>query len=400
MHNYYRAAMITQGKYPQFIKYMGSKSKIMNFLLEGINKVHAPGSPILDLFAGSCSLAGAIGDTTQIISNDIQTYSSIISKAYLSSFADKTMPTTTEIEKQIEFLAEQRKKEYGFHFFYDKDISLKEFNELEKKQQSIINKNFSNQWHLFVKNYAGTWWSAEQCIYIDVIRQIIEDYTSMPYYDALMACLMYAMAYTSQGTGHYAQYRDAKTESSMLDILMYRRRSVLKYFITKYAEIYEWLPQKKPKHEHRHLAVDYREACTLFKNGTIYADPPYCFVHYSRFYHALETLVKYDYPTLQMQNDEVVKGRYREDRHQSPFCIKSKVYQAFYDLFKATEQSNSRLVLSYSNTGMITLDNLYELANNIFKNREKTILSIDYKHMTLGRLNDRDRSVKECLLLI
>ena len=60
----------------------------------------------------------------------------------------------------------------------------------------------------------------------------------------------------------------------------------------------------------------------------IYADPPYSSVHYSRFYHAIESLVKYDYdiPTF--------KGRYRSDRHQSPFCQKQNVKGAFELLFR------------------------------------------------------------------
>jgi adenine-specific DNA-methyltransferase len=44
---------------------------------------------------------------------------------------------------------------------------------------------------------------------------------------------MYAMAYCSQGTGHYAQYRDAKTNSSFNDICIYRKKRFLNFLVKK-----------------------------------------------------------------------------------------------------------------------------------------------------------------------
>jgi adenine-specific DNA-methyltransferase len=77
------------------------------------------------------------------------------------------------------------------------------------------------------------------------------------------------------------------------------------------------------------LSKDFKDALDIFEGGTVYADPPYCFVHYSRFYHALETLVLYDYPEIQKKNNVIVKGRYREDRHQSPFALKLRLKMRF-----------------------------------------------------------------------
>ena len=65
----------------------------------------------------------------------------------------------------------------------------------------------------------------------------------------------------------------------------------------------------------------------------------------------IETLVLYDYPILQHKNNTIVKGRYRDDRHQSPFSIRTKVKGAFSDMFKLISESQSYLILSYSDTG-------------------------------------------------
>lgn len=376
---------------------MGSKSKIMGFLLEGINQVY-DGRAVCDLFSGSGSLAGAIGQQTSVHSNDIQSYSGVLADTYNKSYRDIDTPTAEEIVALAASLVEIRK--FKVTTDYSTELKLKEFNKIEGLQQKFIDDNFDYDWHLFAKYYSGTWWSYEQCLWIDALREVAARFEEKPIYPAILSSLMFAMAYASQGTGHYAQYRDAKTESSFRDIIIYRKRSISQYFIRKYKEVLEYAPAEVTTKNHLSTSLDFKECLGVFKGGTVYADPPYCFVHYSRFYHALETLVLYDYPTLQIQNGSIVKGRYREGRHQSPFCIKSQVSGAFNDLFHGIKKSKSSLVLSYSNTGMISLDELYQIGKTVLPNKRIEIMTTDHQHMTMGRKEDRQRSVKESLLLL
>ena len=378
---------------------MGSKSKIIDFVLEGINNTYQ-GGVVCDLFAGSASLAGTLRQQCLVHSNDIQTYSSVLAKTYNTTFLEKGIPTAEELYTETEIIFKKNKKSLGLNIIYEKGISIEDFNLLEETQKKIIDRSFRREWHLFVKYYSGTWWNTDQCLWIDAFREVAERYREKSYYPVILSSLMFGMAYASQGTGHYAQFRDAKTESSLADILIYRRRSISDYVLRKYSEITNELSLEKPKHNHITTNLDFRECLENFKGGLVYADPPYCFVHYSRFYHALETLVLYDYPKLQIQKGKIVKGRYREDRHQSPFCIKTQVKAAFIDMFRGIQAKNSNLVLSYSNTGMISIDEVMELAGNIFINKKIEILSIDHQHMTLGRQKDRHRDVKECLILV
>lgn len=390
---------LVEQPYPHFIKYMGSKSKIMDFVLEGINTVYN-GGKVCDLFAGSASLAGALRSQVPVHSNDIQNYSAVLADTYLNCFASSGMPSAEDILSEASVISARNQRDLGVRFDYSAISSLEEFNEIELRQQSFINRDFDYEWHLFAKFYSGTWWSLEQCIWIDAIREIADRHQQTPYYSLILSSLMFAMAYTSQGTGHYAQYRDAKTESSMKDILLYRRRAVADYFKKKYSAVARELPTTQSEQNHVVTSLDFKDCLSQFDGGTIYADPPYCFVHYSRFYHAIETLVLYDYPAIQEKGGNVVKGRYRESRHQSPFCIKTQVTEAFTDLFKGASASNSNLVLSYSNTGMISIDEIWALAHEYFPSKSLDILTTDHKHMTLGRQNDRHRDVEECLLLV
>jgi adenine-specific DNA-methyltransferase len=393
--------MLTPQSYPSFIKYMGSKSKIIDFVIEGINQTHTPNTPILDLFAGSASLAGAVGKQVDFVSNDIQEYSKVLAQAYVSSKATKDSPTPEKILLEASSIVAANKLSTGVPLpAYDAGLSLEQFNELEKSQQKLINNKYKHDWHLFFKNYSGTWWSAEQCLWIDALRQVAATYEDDSSYQLILASLMFAMAYCSQGTGHYAQYRDAKTKSSLKDIQTYRKKSVAAYFSKKYSELYSLGSAQESKFSFSYKTSDYKDALKDFSEGTVYADPPYCFVHYSRFYHILETLALYDYPDLQFKNDEIVKGRYRVERHQSPFCIKSKVEGAFDDLFKGVHSGGSNLVLSYSNTGMIELDRMLELASCYWDAGSIEILTTDHQHMTLGRKGIRHRDVKECLMMV
>lgn len=389
----------TSRTYPQYVKYMGSKSKIMDFVLTGLNEVYR-GGPICDLFAGSASLAGAIGDQAAIHSNDIQNYSRILSRAYLTNWRDSESPSApTLIARAREIVAANLKMTGPLHD-YSKECSLASFQAIEEDERLILEDEIVRPWHLFFKFYSGTWWSATQALWIDAIRQVAEEYRDNPCYETILASLMFAMAYASQGTGHYAQYRVASTESSMRDILLYRRRSIEELFTKKYESVSNIIPTEEPDFSHVITSLDYEDCLNNFPGGTVYADPPYAFVHYSRFYHAIETLVLYDYPNIQHKNGQPVKGRYRESRHQSPFCIRTKVPEAFRTLFRGVEKSGSNLVLSYSNTGMISLDDLATLASEEFSGRTIEFLSTDYKHMTLGRQFDRDRAVSECLMLV
>lgn len=376
---------------------MGSKSKIMGFVLEGINQVH-DGGKVCDLFSGSASLAGALGQQVSVHSNDIQSYSSVLANTYSQVYRPKNTPLVDELITLASEIVETTKTKPIAD--YKLEMTLSQFNKIESSQQKMITKNFKYDWHLFAKNYSGTWWSYEQCLWIDALRQVAEQYRNHPIYSTILSSLMFSMAYASQGTGHYAQYRDAKTQSSFKDILIYRRRSICQYFSRKYNELLDFAPTEPSQQQHLSTSLNFKECLEGFEGGTVYADPPYCFVHYSRFYHALETLVLYDYPSIQIQNGKIVKGRYRENRHQSPFCIKSKVKDAFSDLFKGVSLSGSNLVLSYSNTGMISLDELYQIGKSTLPNKKLEIMSIDHQHMTMGRKEDRQRSVKESLLLV
>lgn len=388
--------LILNENIPHIIKYMGSKRSIIQYVVDGINACYT-GGQVVDLFAGSGVLSGALRGQTDVLSNDIQSYSAILSKTYLgpydwSDYEEVLGNVITASQQRVDAINERYPE---LVFDYNRNFTIEEFDRIEKAQQNLINYNFGDmEYHLFMKNFSGTYWTFQQCAWIDSIRSVADEYRDSQYYYPILSSLMFAMSYNSQSTGHYAQYRDATSEKSMLDILIYRRKEILPFFIRKFNEFREHLGEHN--FDSQVVAMDYKDCLDIMQHGaTVYADPPYCFVHYSRFYHALETLVKYDYPEVKH------KGRYRTDRHQSPFCIKSQVEQAFVDMFDGVNNKEANLVLSYSNTGMIELDNLIDLARQHFTDEYNIEVRVqDYEHSTMGRREDKSRNVQEALILI
>lgn len=385
---------ITKAKLPHLLKYMGSKREIIDFIEESIIELNVESKWLCDLFAGSSIVAGSLNYKFNIHANDIQTYSGILAKTYLSNLGSIKLTCLDEIEDKVGKLVKQLYAKYPeLIFSYKNHFDLESFALIEKEQQKLIDKDFEIGFHLFTKYYSGTYWSFDQCVWIDSLRAVAEQYNGKPEYYAILSSLIFAMSYTSQSTGHYAQYRDPLTSSSMTDILSYREREIWPYFEKKFLELIS-IPYYNSQ-KFKVTSLDYLDCLRIIEdNSVVYADPPYQSVHYSRFYHVLETLVKYDYPKVEY------KGRYREDRHQSPFCKKTTVNKAFENLFEGVFLKKSHLVLSYSDTGMITLDEINFIANKIFSKKYTSwVKAKDHVHSKMGRSDAQSQDVKEYTLL-
>lgn len=385
---------------PHIVKYMGSKRNILDFVVETILEIRNNNEQRLyDLFAGSAIVSGAFREVMPVTCNDIQTYSKVLGRVYLNNYNWDEYPS--DILDAFIYRVKKRVLEFkssnpNLSFLYENSLTFEEIYELEKNQRDLISCSFNGIDHLFVKYFSGTYWSYEQCVWIDAIASLAreEEYKNNFLFDLIHGSLMFAMAYCSQSTGHYAQYRDIKKEN-VEDILIYRKKEILPLFESKFKSLKAYYNgSNNTSYSHEFMSLDYIDALSnIDSNSIVYADPPYQFVHYSRFYHALETLVRYDYPEVKY------KGRYRTDRHQSPFCIRTQVKQAFTALFEGVGKKNSSLVLSYSNSGMISLESLVSLANTIFSNYQISVKKLDYIHSTMGRQGDKSRSVKEVLLV-
>lgn len=349
--------MELQKDFPSVVKYMGSKTDVLDLIQRGIGFFDdANHNVVCDLFAGSATLSAALRNKINVISNDVQKYSSIFASVYLENYDWDKYPDISQITEKAMRRVEKFNDEfpqYKNKFNYNRHFTLEEMNMLEEEQRKLIKvtewERFDN-YYLFTKDYSGTYWSYDQCVWIDSYKSVIDEYKDdVAYYNLLLTCLIYAMAYNSQSTGHYAQYRIPENDSSKEDILIYRRKHISDFFERKYEELKEFLASPNIYGYQTMTETDIECLKKIPKRTLIYADPPYCFVHYSRFYHIIETLVKYDYPNVKF------KGRYRTDRYQSEYCKKTDVKEAFKKMFEGVVAIDSDLILSYTNSSTNTI---------------------------------------------
>lgn len=148
------------------------------------------------------------------------------------------------------------------------------------------------------------------------------------------------------------------------------------------------------------LRMDYLSAIRNYGHqfSVVYADPPYTRDHYSRFYHVLETMALRDEPQISVTTRagkvSLSRGIYREIRHQSPFCIRSKAIPAFEDLFCACRDNGLPLVLSYSpheegdgtHPRVVSTKNIIESASAYFN--DITVIPVD--GITHNKFNKRE----------
>ncbi len=389
--------MIKQEQIPHILKYMGGKREMLDAISEAIQRIDTGRDlrTFCDLFSGTAIVSYAFSDDYDIISNDIQRYSSIFAQTYASDFSllgDPNELVETIMDECRSFVEWKKRKNQELSFPYKEGMDYSEMDLMEKEQMKLIEKDFNSGFSLFQKCYSGTYWSFEQCLWIDSIRAVAERHSDTSLYYAIMSALVFAMSYCTQSTGHFAQFRSL-TRENYKGILMYRLREISDYFRKKLYELLTVLSQPR-HHDFRTSSLDYVDCIvTLPERTIIYADPPYSAVHYSRFYHALETLVLYDNPRLQY------RGRYRENRFQSPFDQKRNVFRAFESLFSAVRERSCHLLLSYSDNALLSEEQIDEIASRCLGNEyQKVRSSRDYLHMTMGRNDVGSMAVHELLL--
>ena len=327
----------------QTIRYMGNKNKLLNFIIPEIENVTTKGSIICDLMGGTNSIGYALKENYQIFSNDVQEYSECIAKALIEN-------NNTTIDKNIAQ------------------------NDLEKEYQY---NNKEMIYSFFYNTYSDTYFSKEQCLNIDSIRYAIEKIKDESKKNLYLTALMSSMCKIQSTPGHFAQFMPKEHKR----IVPLRNMNIWDEFLEKCEDFKSIITNK---FENKSYNLDYKELLKkeeIKSVETFYLDSPYSGEQYSRFYHILETIVKYDNPKV------AYKAKYREDRFMSDFCYKKTVEEEFRNIIRYCKENNSNLVISYSNKGVIECKKLEEICKEYYDN--VVVKTYDYKHSTQGKGNNK-----------
>lgn len=327
----------------QTIRYMGNKSKLLDFIIPEIEKITNKNGTICDLMSGTNAIGYALKRNYKIITNDVQKYSECISKAII----------------------ENNK------YTINKESAIKDLK--TKYKENKINKKFN----FFVRTYKDTYFSEKQCLDIDSIRYAISFIDVEELFNLYLTALMGAMCKVQSTTGHFAQYmpKDHKR------IIPLRNMSLWEEFLIKCDDFSNIV---KSNNINKSYNMDYKDLIKikeLKQVDTFYLDSPYSGEQYSRFYHILETIVKYDNP------DVAYKAKYRKDRFMSDFCYKKSAEREFENIIKYCRESKANLVISYSNKGVIDCTSLENLCKKYYTKIQ--VKTYNYKHSTQGKGNNQ-----------
>ena len=309
-------------------RYIGSKYKLISWIFSIIHK-ECRGDCFADIFAGT-GIVGAAASRTfkHIILNDFLYSNTIIYKA----------------------------------FFENKAWNFKKITTLVNNYNSLAAHFLKNNY--FSKHFGGKYFSTESAKIIGFIRQNIEDnkqhLTRKEYY-ILIASLLYSADKIANTVGHYDAYckKPAVRDKFQLHLIEPSLIKSLKIF-----------------REDANLLIK------KIKPDIVYIDPPYNSRQYSRFYHVLETLAKWDCPKLY---GTALKPMPENISH---YC-KTAAKEQLTDLINTVQAKY--LVVSYNNTyqsksrssqNKITLKEI----KNILSQRGPTkIFEKHYRYFNTGR---------------
>ncbi|QNV38854.1 DNA adenine methylase [Rothia terrae] len=269
-------------------RYIGSKAKLANWIVEKIQE-ETEGDSFLDLFGGT----------------------GIVTKSVLPFF-EKVAINDFLYSNNIIYKA----------FFGPENYNYQKLLDIMQSFQSLKTRSVDDEY--FSKSYGGKYFSFHDAEIIGEIRQSIENNKKINDREKsiLIASLIYSADKVSNTVGHYEAYR--------------KNQNIPDRF--KFELI------KPVDSENKEISIYREDANTLVRNTSadiVFVDPPYNSRQYSRFYHLLEVLTKWEKPQL---TGVAMKPPVE---NISEYC-KTSAPEAFDDLVKNI--SAKYIVVTYNNT--------------------------------------------------
>ena len=248
-------------------RYLGSKTKLLSFIHETVEKENISFDSLLDLFAGTGSVADSYNDGKhRIILNDILECNRCAFNAFFGNERIDEPKLKAIIEKY--------------------------------NSANVLKENY------FSKNFADTFFSKANCKKIGFIREDIDNLFSDNHInqrekDYLITSLLYSMDHIANTVGHYDAFRkggDLSKELLLLPLLVKSHKN------NRRNEIYKEDSNELVKHI----------SCDL-----VYIDPPYNSRQYCDAYHLLENVASWKKPevfgTARKMDRSGLKSRYCEN---------------------------------------------------------------------------------------
>lgn len=423
------------------IYYLGCKTSFTSAIKTAIDEVDPSGGRLVDLFSGTGSVGAALGAFREVTTVDVQEYSRVLCSAVLSppvlSQAEieeiVTHASRDETAKQalwcLQPLIEHERKCVEAATLGDFNAlveliespplavrAITEFKtsstRLDEASCEVVRRFYKvGLWQsaetTVSRYFGGLYFSFAQAAMLDAVLTTANSSVEQNRDSLKAAALSTASQLVNTVGKQFAQPirprdKSGAVKPSLVKIVQRDRSlnalTLYQAWLGRYATLPRAIGRPQAlRQDHLDAIVQNASSFTVG-----YADPPYTRDHYSRFYHVLETMCLRDNPAIShvMKAGNLVpsRGAYREERHQSDFCIRSTAPAAFEALFRTVREHDLPLVLSYSpheaddgtHPRVVSMSQIIALANQHYNRVE--VCAVD--GVTHNLLNRSDLKLK------
>lgn len=335
-----------------------------------------------DLFSGSGAVATHVATRYEIpvMAYDLQAFSATLSRAIIG----------------------RRVKIDASRLWADWGARASEFRRLLRPPlpglvtQRIVKEHriwCSEQLLPLTKAYGGFYFSADQAIWLDALRQTLPG--DEPGRTVALAAMICTASYCAAAPGHTAQpFQPTRTAKPFL------RDAWERGIMSHCKNVLFAISEQHAKCSGHAEVGDANVAAALLEKGDLaFIDPPYSGVHYSRFYHVLETIAR-------GKCGEVFgRGRYPapEDRPRSRYSVQSDSSEALADLFEIISSHSATAIVTFPQrrcSNGLSGSKVINLAKKYFQVEQHWVAS---RFSTLGGNNDHRyarRATRELILVL
>lgn len=302
--------------------YMGSKTVLSGQLLDVMDALEPPNCTVIDLMCGSGAMSGAFSKRYRTVASDAQSFCRLLG---LVQGGGMNLARATGVANQVVSVArehyEQLPEKLQSRIATEDQLLNSELTDLLRDQFIEDLKSRARDWRegdlggldnvskaqragsMFSHLYAGLYFGDRQAAEVDCLRRAIEGIENeMDRKWALgaLVCATSSCAFTYGG--HFAQPKldigpEGARRGSIEDAVRQRTLSVTHEFyvrLTSLAEESEMCanPVELVTGPWEFALEEAAQRCS--GPVCVYVDPPYTRDEYSRYYHVLETLVRYE----------------------------------------------------------------------------------------------------------
>lgn len=339
------------------MNYIGSKKSLLNFLETSIYQVVKEKQfTFLDLFAGT----GAVGQHfkklgNKVIANDLQYYSYVLNRNYIENHEYLEF---NKLAQEMDWLKEviiEMRAEYVCKYL-----------DTIEGVEGFIYKNYCLE-GTKDQEYARQYYSDHNGKKADAIRQKIEDWKREELindneYFFLLATLIENIDKVANTASVYGAFLKKLKKSAQKPLQMIPANFVLN------------------DTEHQVFNENIEVLIEKVQGDVMYLDPPYNHRQYAPNYHLLETIAKYDNPTIKGKT-----GLRDYSSQRSNFSIKKQVLNSFENIISKAKVKY--IFLSYNNEGLMSVEDVERIMS---KRGKYGLFTQEYSRFKADKDSNRD----------